>query len=76
MPAKFNDQEWGYRAKNSTFRALTRAGFNKETFPQLRQILLVTEPEAAAIYTARFLKELNGADFLRVGAHDEESNGK
>jgi hypothetical protein len=58
------------------FLALTQAGFNKKTFPQLREMLLISEPEAAAIYTARFLKELNGADFLRVSAHDRESNGK
>jgi hypothetical protein len=30
-------------------------------------MLLVSEPEAASIYTARFLKEQKGADFLRVG---------
>lgn len=29
-------------------------------------MLLVSEPEAAAIYTARYLKELDGADFLKV----------
>ncbi len=29
-------------------------------------MLLVAEPEAAAIYTARFLKESNGGDFLKV----------
>ncbi|KAN0071932.1 hypothetical protein V8E54_009661 [Elaphomyces granulatus] len=56
---------WPYRAKNSTFRALTRAGFNRSTFPQLTDMLLVSEPEAAAIYTARYLKELDGADFLK-----------
>ncbi|KAH0538333.1 hypothetical protein FGG08_005068 [Glutinoglossum americanum] len=57
--------EWSYRAKNSTFRALSRAGFNKDTFPKLTEMLLVSEPEAAAIYTARYLKELHGADFLK-----------
>jgi len=68
--AKFYKQEWGYRAKNSTFRALTRAGFNNDTFPQLRDMLLVSEPEAAAIYTAQFLKERNGARFFKVSALD------
>ncbi|PVH79969.1 hypothetical protein DL98DRAFT_588754 [Cadophora sp. DSE1049] len=57
--------EWGYRAKNLTFRALTNAGFNKDTFPLLGDVMLVSEPEAAAVYTARFLKEYYGADFLR-----------
>ncbi|KAI9773911.1 MAG: hypothetical protein M1840_006137 [Geoglossum simile] len=60
---------WSYRAKNSTFRALTRAGFNKDTFPQLKDILLISEPEAAAIYTARYLREGDGADFLKKGDH-------
>jgi hypothetical protein len=50
------------------FRALSRAGFNKETFPLLREMLLVTEPEAAAVFTARYLKELDGGYFLRVRA--------
>jgi hypothetical protein len=39
-------------------------------------MLLVSEPKAAAIYTARFLKELDGTDFLRVSARDGESTGK
>ncbi|KAH7342511.1 hypothetical protein BKA65DRAFT_504250 [Rhexocercosporidium sp. MPI-PUGE-AT-0058] len=59
--------EWGYRAKNSTFRALERAGFNRMTFPNLKDLLLVSEPKAAAIYTARYLKEANGGNFLRQG---------
>ncbi|KAH0558447.1 hypothetical protein GP486_004893 [Trichoglossum hirsutum] len=58
---------WSYRAKNSTFRALTRAGFNKATFPKLAEMLLIPEPEAAAIYTARYLKELDGVNFLKKG---------
>ncbi|OXV10191.1 hypothetical protein Egran_02048, partial [Elaphomyces granulatus] len=57
---------WSYTAKNSIFRALTRAGFNQNTFPNLIDMLLVSEPEAAAIYTARYLKELDGADFLKA----------
>jgi hypothetical protein len=31
----------------------------------LSDIILVSEPEAAAIYTARYLRRLNGRDFLR-----------
>lgn len=56
--------EWGYRAKNSTFRALSQAGFNNGTFKQLKRMMLVSEPEAAAIYTARFLNETYGAKSL------------
>jgi len=58
---------WSYRAKNSMFRALTRAGFNQTNFPKLIDMLVVSEPEAAAIYTAKYLKELGGTDFLEVG---------
>ncbi|KUJ18836.1 uncharacterized protein LY89DRAFT_717366 [Mollisia scopiformis] len=59
VPAK-----WGYRAKDSTFRALQRAGFNSDTFPRLSEMLLISEPEAAAIYTARYEKEKKGIEFL------------
>jgi hypothetical protein len=48
---------WSYKAKNATYRAITLAGFNKETFPGLQDIMLLAEPEAAAVYTARYLKE-------------------
>lgn len=48
---------WSYKAKNSTIRAITNAGFNKSTFPNLKKYYVVTEAEAAALYTARFLKE-------------------
>ncbi|KAL5322237.1 hypothetical protein ACEPPN_010209 [Leptodophora sp. 'Broadleaf-Isolate-01'] len=56
---------WKYRAKNATFRALTQAGFNndEDKFPRLGNIMLVTEPEAAAVYTARYLKEKLGSRF-------------
>ncbi|KAH0556986.1 hypothetical protein GP486_005225 [Trichoglossum hirsutum] len=59
---------WSYRAKNSTFRAVKNAGFNEETFPNLNDIVMVSEPEAAAIYTARYLKEDKGKEFLRASA--------
>jgi hypothetical protein len=72
--AKFHVQNWSYTAKNSTFRALTRAGFNKTTFPGLKDILLISEPEAAAIYTARYLREQDGADFLKVRFRNRASN--
>ncbi|KAF2188028.1 actin-like ATPase domain-containing protein [Zopfia rhizophila CBS 207.26] len=57
--------EWGYRARNSTYRALTEAGFNKNSFPNLSDVIFVTEPEAAAIYTARYLKEKEATEFLK-----------
>jgi hypothetical protein len=39
----------------------------------LRKLLLVSEPEAAAIYTARYLRNQSGAYFLKVRAPDRES---
>ena len=32
-------------------------------------MILVAEPEAAAIYTARYLRELSGDDILKASAH-------
>lgn len=60
-------------AKNSTFRAARNAGFNEKTFPNLRNIIMVTEPEAAAIYTARYLKEKLGQEFLKVNFSNQTS---
>ncbi|KAH7417779.1 hypothetical protein BKA64DRAFT_761386 [Cadophora sp. MPI-SDFR-AT-0126] len=48
---------WSYRARNATYRAVTLAGFNGDTFPRLENIKMLAEPEAAAVYTARYLKE-------------------
>lgn len=59
--------EWRYRAKNSTYHAVTNAGFDRKFFPLLKDIIFVTEPEAAAIYTARHLKNTMGGDFLKPG---------
>lgn len=36
--------------------------------------MLVSEPVAAAIYTARYLKEEEGINFLRVSAFGRTSN--
>ncbi|KAH6665947.1 hypothetical protein B0J14DRAFT_203950 [Halenospora varia] len=58
---------WSYRAKDATLRAIQKAGFNKTRFPLLRDVMMVTEPEAAAVYTARFLKKEMGANFLKIG---------
>lgn len=58
-------QNWSYQATDSTFKAIRGAGFNKETFPNLRDTILVTEPEAASYFTARDLQE-SGIKFLEV----------
>jgi hypothetical protein len=47
-------------------RAIKKAGFNEDTFPNLNDIIVVTEQEAAAIYTARYLKEDMMMDFLKA----------
>jgi hypothetical protein len=59
--------KWSYRAKNSTFRAVRKAGFNEENFPGLDQIIMVSEPEAAAIFTTRFLTKDKKKHFLKLG---------
>lgn len=43
------------------------AGFNESNFLKLNDIIMVSEPKAAAIYAARYLKEEMGRDFLKVG---------
>jgi hypothetical protein len=55
-------------AKNATIRAIIKAGFNANNFPNLQEYILVTEPEAAAVYTARTLKQELGGEFLRVSS--------
>ncbi|KAF2267873.1 actin-like ATPase domain-containing protein [Lojkania enalia] len=60
---------WSYMAMNSTYRALTKSGFGPQSFPMLREVLFISEPEAAAIYTARSLKEEQGEDFLKENGY-------
>jgi molecular chaperone DnaK (HSP70) len=69
--ADSSSKGWSYRAQDSTLRALRKAGFNNETFPLLQDTIMVTEPEAAAVHTARHLKEKLGGDFLKVSDHVE-----
>ncbi len=58
-------QRWSYKAKNATLRAIRAAGFNDTAFPLLRRYMFVTEPEAAAIYTAHYMKQ-EEAEMLKV----------
>ena len=53
-------------AKCATYRAIRNAGFGPTHFPLLNEVILVTEAEAAAIYTARYLRNENGKEFLKV----------
>lgn len=59
-------QNWPYEALNSTYRAVTTAGFNRINFPKLNDILFVSESEAAARYTVRHYKEERASEFLHV----------
>ena len=53
-------------AMNSTFRAMTKAGFNRANFPRLQEVLFITESEAAALYVARYYRDEKGQEFLKV----------
>ncbi|KAJ4365713.1 hypothetical protein N0V83_008333 [Neocucurbitaria cava] len=57
--------DWSYMAQNSTYRALTKAGFNRANFPRLQDILFITESEAAALYVARYYRDEKGQEFLK-----------
>jgi hypothetical protein len=53
-------------AMNSTYRALTKAGFNQKNFPKLQDVMFITESEAAAHYVARFYRDEKRQDILKV----------
>jgi hypothetical protein len=53
-------------AMNSTYRALTKAGFNQNNFPKLQDVMFITESEAAAHYVARFYRDEKRQDILKV----------
>ncbi|KAF3050005.1 hypothetical protein E8E11_009658 [Didymella keratinophila] len=61
--------DWPYIAKNSTYRAITKAGFNRSNFPRLKDVMFMTESEAAALYTARFFRDERGQEFLRANQY-------
>ncbi|KAJ4324502.1 hypothetical protein N0V94_001242 [Neodidymelliopsis sp. IMI 364377] len=44
---------WSDAAKDRTMRAVDKGGFNNSELPQLKRILTITEPEAAAIHTIK-----------------------
>ncbi|KAL6709496.1 hypothetical protein ACN47E_001431 [Coniothyrium glycines] len=61
--------EWSYVAKNSTYRAMMKAGFNRINFPSLQDVLFITEAEAAAQYTARHYRDEENQVFLQKGQY-------
>jgi hypothetical protein len=62
-------------AKNSTLRAIRKAGFNETAFPNLQELIMVSEPEAAAVYTARALQQSLGSSFLKVRVYFQNRDG-
>ncbi|KAH8732201.1 hypothetical protein GQ44DRAFT_766352 [Phaeosphaeriaceae sp. PMI808] len=60
---------WPYEALNSTYRAVTKAGFNRVNFPKLNDVLFITESEAAARYTVRYYKEQEAVNFLHDNSY-------
>jgi hypothetical protein len=53
-------------AINSMYRALRKAGFNKQTFPRLQDVMFISESEAAAHYVARYYRDEKSREFLKV----------
>ena len=58
---------WSDAAKHSTLQAVDKAGFNNIELPQLKRIVLTTEPEAAAIYTIQSMRGGIQDDQFAVG---------
>ena len=54
---------WSDLAKNRTIQAVHTAGFSTKCFPRLMQTLTITEPEAAAMFAIKS---------LRQGVHNEQ----
>ncbi|KAI9890224.1 MAG: hypothetical protein M1814_004386 [Vezdaea aestivalis] len=63
---------WSEKARDLTFKAVMAAGFGSTAYTSrevTNKIKMVTEPEAAAIYTLRALKEKHGSSNLKPGDH-------
>jgi len=59
-------QSWSDDAVNLTFRAISKAGFSKEHFKGLENTVLMSEPEAAALYSLRKRMEDERKAIIRV----------
>ncbi|KUJ14213.1 uncharacterized protein LY89DRAFT_720573 [Mollisia scopiformis] len=57
---------WSQRGRNLLLQAVNNAGFNAETFPNLRNYTIIPEPEAAAIYLIRHLEDDKNINFLKL----------
>jgi molecular chaperone DnaK (HSP70) len=58
---------WSDAAKDRTFQAFQKAGFNSRDIPLLRKQILTTEPEAAAIHTIKTMRGTAQDKQLAVG---------
>jgi hypothetical protein len=50
---------WTDLAESRTLAAVEKAGFNKHEFSQLKNTIVATEPESAAIYTIKTLRGMS-----------------
>jgi hypothetical protein len=58
---------WSDEARNLTFQAVNKAGFTSKYFRGLRDLIFITEPEAAALYSIKSLMmEDEDDEFLEV----------
>ncbi len=48
---------WSDKAKDATFKAVAKAGFDETNFPGGLKTTMVAEPEAAAIYALKTLRQ-------------------
>ncbi|KAI9891436.1 MAG: hypothetical protein M1814_002755 [Vezdaea aestivalis] len=61
---------WSERARELTHRAVSNAAFGRsQNQSSNTKISIVTEPEAAAVYTMKSIKESVGGSSLQVGDH-------
>ncbi|CAO2655886.1 Nn.00g046890.m01.CDS01 [Neocucurbitaria sp. VM-36] len=58
---------WSDVAKDRTLEAVRNAGFNKHELPQLKETLIATEPESAAVYTMKTLRGTTQDDQFAIG---------
>lgn len=64
-------QKWTYQARNATYHAIKGAGFNEQTFQKLNSIVMVSEPEAAALHVVKSMRDEYQQHFLKVSLGKE-----
>ena len=66
MKTTNREKVWSEEAKNLTFQTVNKAGFTKRYFGGLRDIVFMTEPEAAALYSIKYFMAEEGGEILGV----------